>query len=182
MIEIPLDVDLDMLAYDIADTLDRGEYGMGDITQDEIRKALPVFLRACLELAAAPEGATPDFALGDSVQVYGSRLTDSPSVHIDAGDSHGDDYFAAELAEVSEVENVAVAAIVAAAWLEREQHRGWHPIAEAPVDGTPIMARVRESDAPRVLHWDDGSMGWQGSDGACWSAVEWRPLILGVER
>ena len=53
---VDLDVDgpdLDMLAYDIADTLDRGEYGFGDITQDEIRAVLPAFLAACLAHADA---------------------------------------------------------------------------------------------------------------------------------
>lgn len=53
---IPLNItdpDLDMLAYDIADTLDRGEYGLGDITQNDIRAVLPAFLIACLANADA---------------------------------------------------------------------------------------------------------------------------------
>jgi hypothetical protein len=44
---------LDMLAYDIADTMDRGEYGLGDITADDIRAVLPAFLLACLANADA---------------------------------------------------------------------------------------------------------------------------------
>lgn len=54
----PLDIDepdLDMLAYDIADVMDRGEYGLGDITQDDIRAVLPAFLIACLENSEADE-------------------------------------------------------------------------------------------------------------------------------
>jgi hypothetical protein len=47
------DGDLDMLAYDIADTLDRGEYRLDDITADDIRAVLPAFLRACLANADA---------------------------------------------------------------------------------------------------------------------------------
>jgi hypothetical protein len=42
------DSDLDMLAYDIADTMDKGEFGLGDITSDDIRAVLPAFLRAAL--------------------------------------------------------------------------------------------------------------------------------------
>jgi hypothetical protein len=42
-----LDLDLDMLAYDISDLLDRSEYPIGgDISADEILRALPVFLAA----------------------------------------------------------------------------------------------------------------------------------------
>jgi hypothetical protein len=47
------DQDLDMLAYDIADAMDRGEYGMGEITQDDIRAALPAFLAAAHKHADA---------------------------------------------------------------------------------------------------------------------------------
>lgn len=42
------DDDLNTLAYDLADTLDRGEYGLGEITADDIRAVLPAFLIACL--------------------------------------------------------------------------------------------------------------------------------------
>lgn len=51
-----LDIDgdqLNMLAYDIADTMDRGEYGLGEITSDDIRAVLPAFLLACLANADA---------------------------------------------------------------------------------------------------------------------------------
>lgn len=48
--------DLDMLAYDISDTMSKGDYGMTDVAQDEIRAALPVFLA----LAAAHARANPD--------------------------------------------------------------------------------------------------------------------------
>lgn len=48
-LDLDLDADdLDTLAYDIADTLDRGEYGLGEITADDIRAVLPAFLIACL--------------------------------------------------------------------------------------------------------------------------------------
>jgi hypothetical protein len=52
------DDDLNMLAYDIADTLDRGDYGLGEyglseITADDIRAVLPAFLLACLANADA---------------------------------------------------------------------------------------------------------------------------------
>ena len=50
--------DLDMLAYDIADVMDRGEYGMGDITQDDIRAVLPAMLIAAL--ANADANSTPE--------------------------------------------------------------------------------------------------------------------------
>lgn len=53
---VDLDIDgpdLDILAYDIADTMDRGEYGLGDITSDDIRAVLPAFLAACLAHADA---------------------------------------------------------------------------------------------------------------------------------
>lgn len=46
------DADLDLLAYDIADLIDRGDYRL-DVTQAEVRAALPVFLDA---LAAPIEG------------------------------------------------------------------------------------------------------------------------------
>lgn len=36
--------DLDMLAYDISDVMSKGDYGMPDVAQDEIRAALPIFL------------------------------------------------------------------------------------------------------------------------------------------
>jgi hypothetical protein len=45
---LPLELDLDMLAYDIADTMDKGEYGLGDVSQDDIRAVLPEFLSAAL--------------------------------------------------------------------------------------------------------------------------------------
>jgi hypothetical protein len=48
-------VDLDMLAYDIADLLDRGEYGLGDVTQDDLRAVLPQFLTGAIEHANATE-------------------------------------------------------------------------------------------------------------------------------
>jgi hypothetical protein len=47
------DDDLNTLAYDIADTMDRGEYNLGEITADDIRAVLPAFLLACLANADA---------------------------------------------------------------------------------------------------------------------------------
>jgi hypothetical protein len=55
---IPLDVpddQLDLIAYDIADTLDRGEYGLDTLGQDDIRAVLPAFLIACLANSDANE-------------------------------------------------------------------------------------------------------------------------------
>jgi hypothetical protein len=55
-IDLNLDGDqLDLIAYDIADTMDKGEYGLGDVTQDDIRAVLPAFLIACLANAEANE-------------------------------------------------------------------------------------------------------------------------------
>jgi hypothetical protein len=44
-------VDLDLLAYDIADTIDRGDYPL-DLTQDDVRAGLPDFLAAAQRHAA----------------------------------------------------------------------------------------------------------------------------------
>lgn len=49
--ELPENLDLDMVAYDIADILGKGDYGLGDITQNEIRAELPAFLAAALTRA-----------------------------------------------------------------------------------------------------------------------------------
>lgn len=84
-------IDLDMLAYDIADTLDRGEYGLGDITQDDIRAALPAFLQAALTHArndAAPAPAyTPP---ADAARTHAGDLkhicnTDRPGLALPFG-------------------------------------------------------------------------------------------------
>jgi len=46
---------LDLLAYDIADAMDRGEYGMGEIAQSDIFPALPAMLAAALAHAMATD-------------------------------------------------------------------------------------------------------------------------------
>jgi hypothetical protein len=46
--KIPADVDLDMLAYDIADMLSVNEYPI-DASQDDIRPHLPAFIAAIVE-------------------------------------------------------------------------------------------------------------------------------------
>jgi hypothetical protein len=51
--DLPEGFDLDMLAYDIADVMDKGEYGLGDLSQDDFRAVLPAFLAAAQTHAAA---------------------------------------------------------------------------------------------------------------------------------
>ena len=48
--DLPGRLDLDMLAGDVADLLDRGNYGIR-VSQDDIRPALPAFLAAIMENA-----------------------------------------------------------------------------------------------------------------------------------
>lgn len=50
---LPDGIDLDIFAYDIADTMDRGEHGLDEIGQDDIRAALPAFIAAAQAHAAA---------------------------------------------------------------------------------------------------------------------------------
>lgn len=45
---LPPGLDLDMLAYDIADTMDKGEHGLGNVSQADIRAVLPEFLSAAI--------------------------------------------------------------------------------------------------------------------------------------
>lgn len=60
MIEIPASVDLDLLAFDIADRIgDCDNYKDLDLSQDDIRRELPAFLTACLRNADAAAGADP---------------------------------------------------------------------------------------------------------------------------
>ena len=83
-------VDLDMLAYDFADTLDRGEHGLGDITQDEIRAELPAFLAACLARAAerdrnaAPNEINPATGLPRRFDAAPRAKSHGGVVHVDA--------------------------------------------------------------------------------------------------
>ena len=46
------DAELDLLAYDIADTIDRGEYRL-DVSQGDIRAALPAFIEQLRQNTAA---------------------------------------------------------------------------------------------------------------------------------
>ncbi len=48
--DLPGRLDLDMLAGDVADLLDRGNYGI-HVSKDDIRPALPAFLAAIMENA-----------------------------------------------------------------------------------------------------------------------------------
>jgi len=48
--DLPGRLDLDTLAGDVADLLDRGNYGI-HVSQDDIRPALPAFLAAIMENA-----------------------------------------------------------------------------------------------------------------------------------
>lgn len=55
-------VDLDMLAYDIADMLERNGYPV-DVASSHVRPALPAFLRAALANAAADDSGWEDEAM-----------------------------------------------------------------------------------------------------------------------
>ncbi|MFI6959679.1 hypothetical protein ACIBJI_40210 [Nocardia sp. NPDC050408] len=46
------EIDLDMLAYDLADLIDRNEYPL-DVSADDIRPALPEFLARITQNAQA---------------------------------------------------------------------------------------------------------------------------------
>lgn len=46
-----MDIDLDMLAYDIADAIDRGEYPL-DVSAEDVRAALTDFIAAITRNAA----------------------------------------------------------------------------------------------------------------------------------
>ncbi|MFG1913080.1 hypothetical protein [Kribbella sp. NPDC048928] len=48
------DADLDLLAYDIADAIDRGGYPL-DLCQADVRAALPAFIARAQQNAAATD-------------------------------------------------------------------------------------------------------------------------------
>jgi hypothetical protein len=63
--EVPEGLDLDMLAADISKMLSRygyDEWGLENVSDDEIRPALPAFVAACLANAAANKPSCPDEA------------------------------------------------------------------------------------------------------------------------
>lgn len=53
-------IDLDMLAYDIADAMDKGEYGLGEVSQDDLRPFLVELLMKALEHARTSHEAPAD--------------------------------------------------------------------------------------------------------------------------
>lgn len=67
-------VDLDLIAYDIADVLDRGDYGL-DLTQDDIRAGLAEFLATAL--AHARKAATDPDAINPETNLP-HRFDDAP--------------------------------------------------------------------------------------------------------
>lgn len=54
-------IDLDLLAYDVADMLSRFEYPL-DVSADDIRPALPAFLEQLRASASSDEQSSPDAA------------------------------------------------------------------------------------------------------------------------
>ena len=70
-------VDLDMLAYDIADMLERNGYPV-DVASSHIRPALPAFLQAALASAAADDSGWEDEAMSTGDATGGDGLLLAP--------------------------------------------------------------------------------------------------------
>jgi hypothetical protein len=51
ILELPDGLDLDLIAYDIADAMNHYERGLSDVGQDDYRAALPAFLAAAIDHA-----------------------------------------------------------------------------------------------------------------------------------
>ena len=80
-------VDLDMLAYDIADLLERNGYPV-DVASTHIRPALPAFLQAALASAAADDSNWEDEAMNTGAEAGGPAGGDGLLLVPDAALAH----------------------------------------------------------------------------------------------